>query len=71
LERKTNHVRDPGIGRIPGDLEGFGTLMAYIIGLGGVIVLGSMVIVSGGYIYDQIVPKKYQTGVIWSLSKNE
>jgi hypothetical protein len=71
LERKTNHLRDLGIGPIPGDLEGLGILVTYIIGFGGVVVLGSVVIVSGGYIWDQIVPKEYQTGVIWSLSKNE
>jgi hypothetical protein len=58
LERKTNYLRDPGIGRIPGDLEGLGTPIFYILAFGGIVIIGSTIISTAVSIYNGIVSKK-------------
>jgi hypothetical protein len=45
-------------GRIPGDLEGLGTPIFYLLAFGGIVIIGSTIISAAVSIYNGIVSKK-------------
>ncbi len=58
LERKTDYLRDMGIGPPPGDVEGLGTVLLYIVGLGVILFVGGGIINGGVYVWDKMVVAK-------------